>query len=288
MRLPSLLTVALLAALLPLAGCGEPDDDSTPFPSSSTDTGTTPAEPPSDLVTTRRELRDFIQINDLPENRTVRIYQTPEQLASMLENPRFCGEDTGNLSGEEMFWYAIWNRTGLVTYYETPMYPVETYGTIDYTVQLPDDPPFLVWSGSTCLDGVTYEFHSTDWRKPPSGRGESNVDKPGAIDMRVHHIAAVHIPAGALEGDGGFEVAGNVFMVEDSGIVGDWEADTPPMLGDAYTYRAGASEWHRHSYWTLTDSSWEQQHGDTGAPGAWRYEVKLTVPAAMNTTWTVT
>jgi hypothetical protein len=290
-------TLAVAALLLLVAGCNEPrhDGNGTTSPPPSLPPSMPPTTPPTvptappgepvdDFQSIRVNLRDFLLIHDRPENWSVRIFQTEKDRDFTFD--RCAGGPGEGDDGREYLWYGVWNRTGMVTYEIMPTYPYDEFGLVDVSIQLPEDPPYLWWTGATCLGVGSYEFHSSNWELPVIGRGDSNRDLPGAIDMAIREPVSIHVPAGASEADGYLSVEGDFYMIELQAIVGSWEASNGPMLGEVAIYEPGADDWFIRNWWTLADRGWDRNHGETGAPGEYRYHLKLMAPAAMDTDWT--
>ena len=281
--------VALVVAAM-LAGCSDghgAESTSTASPPSPTMTTTTAEGEPFQTVTV--PLVHFIWLNQTPSDPTVRFYQTSAQRDKLFSSG--CPGGPGTLSGQsedaEFIWLGVWNRTGQVIYQQYRAWPVSTHGTFDRSIQLPPDPPYLLWSGSTCIGEVTIQFHGTDWRKLPTGRG-GDPDPVGSIDETMTRYVTLDFPLGATEADGLFTVGGATYMIELQPHSGSWDRGSSP-LGDAYVYapdQANGGDWFIHSYWHATEDGWENAHRETGMPGRYRYHAKLDAPALQATTWT--
>ncbi|MEA3189650.1 MAG: hypothetical protein QOD77_232 [Thermoplasmata archaeon] len=271
-------TLALLMLLL--AGCGNPNPpEPTSTPSSST---TTTAEPAATLQTVEGRDRTFIRIGERPANATLRVFHTAEQEADTLDGCGPGGPGVGRNSGREWYSFTVWNRTGLVHYEEHPIWPKQK--RFDHSVQLPPDPPFLVWVEGTCLGSVSIQFSTPDWKRFPLGGGGP---EPGAIDESYEPTVEIRIPAGQLEGNGYFRVEGNTYHIEANTISGEWTFEGQ-SFGDVYTHAPDQTngDWYIHSWFDLTDSGWEETHGDIAMPGTYRYHVVLDAPTVVETVWT--
>ncbi len=206
----------------------------------------------------------------------------------------FC--ESAQQDGEgNYFWINIWNRTGLAYYQEWPM---EWKENRTFTAEWPDDPPFLLWVGMTCLERANIEFHAKNWflTSPPAlGRDQINAteeefEEPLIVYKEYRKHKAV-IPTGSTQTTVINDLQGDSFFNAIGPAPGRVERISGNRYGTIHEYppdrEPGVDNWTRMITFDPFGRDWQLPRGETGTPGPWKYVFTLDTPAVTETVWTI-
>jgi hypothetical protein len=270
-----IVAVALLAAIL--AGCN------------SRDSGPTQDEGGHWLLDYVAAEPDLLLIRG-PAHATLRAYHDETTKGAHYNEEECASTATSNYDGRITAYLKIWNRTGLAVYQAKLFDLDDGEPFMDFTVDLPGDPPYLIAGGAYCFDTVGFSLEIT---AQDGGLDAENLDihppRPDALLVGGERRGSVTVPALQTEGVGSLRVGPEVTEIQ----LGFLPGDTDKMGGTEGVFEAyepngtpGQDHWFARQEFSLgQNTEWWLDRYFAAMPGDYPLRLTLPRPFPMDTTW---